>query len=330
MKRPLVSQIIEKVAKRAGVKVHLEPRFRYVGQITTPSGKKRYFRNTCFDLNPLGASEMAKDKDYANYFMRLMGYPVIPGEAFYSDEICKNTRSKRNIDAAYRYAVKIGFPVIVKPNSLSQGKGVSKVWNKKEFYRAAHFALTHDRVFLVQQVVSGHDYRIVVLDDRVISAYERLPLSVIGNGRSTILQLLQKKQREFVRTGRDTVINTEDFRIRAKLKQQKLDMDSVIPKGETIHLLDNANLSTGGDAVDVTEAIHPAFKRIAVQLTRDMNLRLCGVDLMINGLINEKPGEYWVLEINAAPGLDHYATGGRKQERVVLAMYEEVLRAMKQ
>ena len=329
MKRPLVSQIIEKVSKRAGVKVRLEPHFRYVGQITTPSGKRRYFRNTCFDLNPLGASEMAKDKDYASYFMRLMGYPVILGRAFYSDEICKNTGSKRNIDAAYRYAAKIGFPVIVKPNSLSQGRGVSKVWNKKEFCRAARAILRQDRVFLVQRVVSGHDYRIVVLDGKVISAYERFPLSVTGDGRSTILQLLRKKQKEFVKSGRDTVINMEDFRIRAKLKKQKLAMNSVSPKGETVRLLDNANLSTGGDAIDVTEIIHHGFKKVAVQLTKDMNLRLCGVDLMIEGLISQKPGKYWVLEINAAPGLDHYATAGRKQEKIVLAMYEEVLRAMK-
>ena len=329
MRRPLVSQIIESVAKRAGVTVLLEPSFRYVGQITTPSGARRYFRNTCFDLNPLGASEIAKDKDYASFFMKQMGYPVVPGKAFYSDKLCKNTGSVRNIDAAYRYARRIGFPVMVKPNSLSQGRGVRKAWTRTEFYSAARFALAHDKIFLVQRVVSGHDYRIVVLDDRIISAYERLPLSVIGNGRSTIAQLLRAKQRAFAKAGRDTTIDMEDNRFRIRIRRQHLTMDSIIPAGETVQLLDNANLSTGGDAIDVTDNIHPAFKEIAVRLTHDMNLRLCGVDLMIDGLISEPPNTYWVLEINSAPGLDHYAATGQEQKEIVLALYEEVLRAMK-
>lgn len=93
-------------------------------------------------------------------------------------------------------------------------------------------------------------------------------------------------------------------------------------------MLDNANLSTGGDSIDITKSVHPAFRKIAVQLTKDMGLRLCGVDIIVKGDIKKSPGTYWVIEINAAPGLDHYAKGGMAQEKIVEDMYLEVLKSM--
>jgi D-alanine-D-alanine ligase-like ATP-grasp enzyme len=176
--------------------------------------------------------------------------------------------------------------------------------------------------------VSGKDYRIVVLDDRIISAYERIPLSVVGDGRSSISKLLKTKQRLFVASSRDTQIHADDPRIAMKLKQQGLDFKSVLDKDKKVFLLDNANLSTGGDSVDVTDQVHPLFRHIAINLTRDMGLRLCGVDLMIEGDISVEPDKYWVLEINSAPGLDHYAKIGSAQEKIVEDLYLEVLKHM--
>jgi D-alanine-D-alanine ligase-like ATP-grasp enzyme len=168
-----------------------------------------------------------------------------------------------------------------------------------------------------------------VLDDKVISAYERIPLNVVGDGQRTIKQLLSEKQRHFVATGRDTIVRSEDDRIGRNLKRQKLNLRSVIPKAKRIFLLDNANLSTGGDAVDVTKRMHPEFRRIAVRLTADMGLRLCGVDIIVDGDIADRPKRYWVLEVNAAPGLDHYVKTGRTQENIIEAMYLKVLKAMR-
>ena len=327
-KLPFVSVLFKKLAKRAGVSVHLEPKYGYVGQIVTRSGKKRYFRTTKFDINTLGATEISADKDYASYFMRRMGYPVARGEAFFSTKWCKAISSKRNLAAAYRYAQRLGFPVIVKPNSKSQGVAVAKAHTKKEFERAFNAAAKVDTVILVQEVLTGHDYRLVVLDGAVISAYERLPLSVVGDGRSTIRTLLRAKQQQFRKQGRDTVIKADDWRIRQKLARGGYALSSVPERGVRIALLDNANLSSGGDSLDVTETIHPGFRDIAVRLTRDMGLRLCGVDLMVAGDIREGPQKYWVLEINSAPGLDHYFSKGKKQEKIVEGLYLQLLKSM--
>jgi D-alanine-D-alanine ligase-like ATP-grasp enzyme len=202
------------------------------------------------------------------------------------------------------------------------------VHTKRDFYRAMRFIFARDRIALVQVPVSGKDYRIVVLDDRVISAYQRIPLNIVGDGKSTIHQLLAKKQRQFVAAGRDTIIRAEDARILENLKWQGFTMRSVLGRAQRVYLLDNANLSTGGDAVEATAAVHPAFRDIAIHLTKDMGLRICGVDIMVEGDIAEKPSKYWILEVNAAPGLDHYVKTGRAQQKIVEDMYLEVLKAM--
>jgi len=324
----LIGKILRKIAPRIGATIILEPEWNIVGQITFKSGRRSYFRYNTVDLNPVGASDLAKDKDYSNFFMKEMGYPIIPGsKTFFTDKWAKAVGTPhRNIDAAYRYARKIGFPVVVKPNSGSQGSGVAMVHNKREFYRAAREVFKQDRILLVQRPVTGRDYRLVVLDNKIISAYERIPLNIVGDDKSTINQLLKAKQKLFIASSRDTKIKTDDARIANKLSHQELTLQSVPVKGRRVYLLDNANLSTGGDSVDVTNRVHPAFKKLAIRLTRDMGLRLCGVDLMIDGEISQKPDKFWVLEINAAPGLDHYSRIGKTQEKIVENLYLEVLR----
>jgi len=320
--------ILKKLVKKIGARVLVEPEWKIVGQIIFKNGRKRYFRYSSLDLNTLAASDVSKDKDYASFFMKKMGYPTITSKTFFSKIWGEAIGSTRDIHAAYAYALKLGFPVFVKPNSGSQGVGVAKVYNKQEFYQALRFIFLHDKVALVQSIVEGKDYRIVVLDNKIISAYQRMPLSIIGDGKSTVLQLLKRKQKDFIKSGRDTRIKFDDARIFQKLKRQGLSMQSVVRKNKQIFLLDNANLSSGGDPIDVTKQMNPKFRKLAIQLTKDMGLRLCGVDLMIDGDIKEAPKKYWILETNAAPGLDHYVKMGRSQQKIVEDMYLQILKAM--
>lgn len=326
----VLGRMLQKIVPNIGARVLIEPEWGIVGRVTFKSGRHSYFRYNTLDLNPTGSSDIAKDKDYADFFMKALGYPTVPGsKTFFSDQWAQAIGAqRRNTDAAYRYARKLGFPVIVKPNSGSRGVDVSLVYNKREFYTAMHAVFKRDQVALVQRPIRGKDYRLVVLDNKVISAYKRIPLNVVGNGRSTISQLLKEKQKLFVAASRDTQIKTDDPRLARKLRRQGLTFRSVPGKGERIYVLDNANLSAGGDAIDVTEKVHPAFRKLAVKLTRDMGLRLCGVDLMVESDISQKPNVYWILEINAAPGLDHYVKIGKEQEKIVEGLYLEVLRRL--
>jgi D-alanine-D-alanine ligase-like ATP-grasp enzyme len=328
IKNSFVSEIVCRVAPKIGAKVLMEPEYGFVGQITFKNGKRVLFRDRNFNINPLASSEIARDKGYADFFLKLYGYKTIEGQTFFSDDRNQRIKIKRSIHDGFNYAKTLGLPVILKPNNLSQGTLVTKVHNRREYYAVAKAILKRVPVMLVQKYYAGFDYRIVVLDKEVISAYQRVPLFVIGNGRSTVMNLLLQKQKYFGKTGRDTEIELDDFRITEKLKRQKLNFKSVPPRGQQIFLLDNANLSTGGDAIDVSEIIHPDFKRLAVKITKDMGLRMCGVDVITSSEISTPLKDYVIIEINSAPGLDNYASIGTKQKNRVDSLYLKVLIAL--
>jgi D-alanine-D-alanine ligase-like ATP-grasp enzyme len=330
MKPNLVAQTLKRLAPKLEAIVTLEPKWGKVGQIAFKSGRKRYFRYSTLDLNHVGASDLARDKDYSKFFMQKMGYPVIPGRVFCSKRWALKIGSAESLAAAKRFAASIRWPVVVKPNSSSQGRGVCKVHSQREFEAAFSSVSKIDQMVLVEKFVEGDDYRIVVLDDRVISAYQRIPLSLMGDGKLSIRDLLAQKQRMFRGTGRDTQIDTEDCRIVRKLARANLSLASTLEKGQKIFLLDNANLSSGGDSIDVTSRISEGFKELAVAVTKDMGLRLCGVDLITKTDISRPPVPncHWIIEINAAPGLDHYASIGAAQKKIVDDLYTAVLKAM--
>lgn len=324
----IVAPLFKKLAPRIGAQVIIEPKWGIAGQIIFKNGRKRYFRYSSLDLNTLGASEISKDKDYANFFMKKMGYPTITGDTFFSDYWCDVIGSHKNIKVAEKYAKRIGFPLIAKPNSGSQGMNVIKVNNLSELKKALNKIFIHDNIALVQKIVSGQDYRLVVLDGKIISAYERLPFSITGDGRGRVKDLINAKLNYFIKTKRPARLKLEDKRLLNNLKLQKLKLNSVLESGRKIVLLDNANLSTGGESIEVTDKIHPKFKKLAIKLTKDMGLRLCGVDLMIAGDISQDIKKYWVIEINSAPGLDHYIKMGKKQQKIVEDLYLQVLKSL--
>ena len=326
-----IANLFEKLGKEEGIEVRIEPEWRHCGEIVRKDGSISPFRGAHFDLNGMGAEQLAIDKDDTAYFLDRAGYNVIEGKSFYSPHWAQMLKSSYGIDAAYQYAKdELQFPVVLKPNSASQGRLVCVAYNKRSFMRAARKICKIDRVFLVQELIHGHDYRIVVLDDKVLSAYERLPLSIVGDGLSTVDQLLKHKQELFIARGRDTTIDTEDFRIDERLTRQGRTRLTVLSLGESLALLDNCNLSTGGDSIDVADDIHPSYQELAIGIARSRGLRYCGVDLMVQDDIrkplNAETNNYHIIELNSAPGIDHYAESGPKQAARVKEMYRAVFR----
>ncbi|MFA6353671.1 MAG: cyanophycin synthetase [Candidatus Paceibacterota bacterium] len=330
-KLPYLTKLIQKLAPKIGARVVVEPEWGIASQIIFKNGVVRSARMYSLDLNYIASSDIARDKDFAKFFMKKKGYPVAEGKTIFENNWAKIVKSKRTVFYASKYAKQLGYPVIVKPNSKSQGLGVCLAWNKKELHHALLEVFKEDKVAIVEQYLPGRDYRVVVLDGEIISAYERIPLSIVGDGTNSIFYLLKKKQILFDKQNRDTKINFNDKRIKLKLQRQKYSFRTILPKGIKIFLLDNANLSTGGDAFDVTKKIHLSFKKIATKLTKNMGLRMAGVDIMVTkGDITKdsKNCSYYIIEINAAPGLDHYVTTGQTQRKNIEAMYLKVLKAL--
>ncbi|ODH00512.1 cyanophycin synthetase [Nostoc sp. KVJ20] len=327
METPFVTSIIKKVAEKIGAVVLVDPECTFVGLITFKNGHKTFFRSSRFSINSSGSVAIAKDKGVSSFFLKKFGYKVTEGQTFFSEELCEELANTRNIDTGFYYAKELGFPVIVKPINLSKGIFVTKVHNKQEYYQVAKKILQKTSVFIVERFYSGNDYRIVVLDDEVISAYQRIPLFIMGDGQSNVLELMQQKQETFIKNGRKEIIDFEDYRIKKNLRRRKLNFNTVIPKNNIVYLLDNANLSTGGEAVDFTENIHPDFQKLAISIAKDMELRLAGVDILTSD-ITSPIVDYTIIEINGAPSLTHYASFGEVQTKRVESLYLKVLKAL--
>jgi D-alanine-D-alanine ligase-like ATP-grasp enzyme len=328
------SALIAEIAPSLGFTVNLEPIYGRIGQLIAPDGKHFYFGGTgelhAFDLNTLGATAIAKDKAHTAHFLSQLGYPVPEGRQFYPDKWSRITRSGADKNAALAYAHELGFPVIVKPNSRSLGIGVQLVDNDGDFSLAVDrvFENVRDKVVLVQRPIIGDDYRILILDKEVIAAYRRSPLSVIGDGESTIEELVIRKRERFREIGRNTRIKLGDPRIPVKLKRMDLGLSSVLDSGQKVSLLDNANLSSGGEAEDITEALSESHKEMAIRLTADMGLRLCGLDIITPEPIDQPLGNYTVIEINAYPGMDYYTQAGLEQQPAIRGLYKKLLAAL--
>ncbi|MEH1792061.1 cyanophycin synthetase [Nostoc sp.] len=327
MEIPFVTSIIQKVAKEIGAVVLVDPECTFMGLITFKNGNKTFFRTTRFSINSSGSVAIAKDKSVSSFFLNSFGYKVTEGKTFFSEELCEEIANIRNIDAGFYYAKELGFPVIVKPINLSQGLFVTKVHNKQEYYQVAKKILQQVSGFIVERFYSGNDYRIVVLDDEVVSAYQRIPLFITGDGQSNVLELMQQKQESFIKNGRKEIIDFEDYRIKKNLRRRKLNFSSAIPKNNIVYLLDNANLSTGGEAIDFTETVHPDFKKLAVSITKDMELRLAGVDILTSD-ITSPIVNYTIIEVNGAPSLTHYASFGEVQTQRVENLYLRILKIL--
>ncbi len=321
-KTPFAARLIAEAAPDLGATVWLEPEYGFVWEITFANGQRHFFRNTNFNVNPLWSVEIVRDKGYASLFLRRYGYRVAEGKTFFSEKLNSNISIKRDIDDGWDYAEWLGLPVIVKPNNLSQWVWVQKVDTKEEYYDAATSILEKSSVMVIERYHIGQDYRVVVFDNEIISAYTRIPLSVTGDGVSSIEQLLYIKQQQFVESGRDTIIDLADSRIHLKLSKQWMNYASIPDSGNQIFLLDNANLSTGWESIDVTHSIHPDFADLAIRSTRDMWLRLCGVDFMTRDiqLPLAENTDYIIIELNGAPGLDNYMSSGDEQLNNVKSM----------
>jgi D-alanine-D-alanine ligase-like ATP-grasp enzyme len=332
MRYPFASLLIAEIAPQLGIAVELEPEFQFAGELVFPNGRRRIFRNTNFNINPAGSAEIAKDKGYTKFFLRKAGINVPQGRAFFSDGLNANLSagSRRGIAEAAAYARELGYPLYVKPNNLSQGLLVAKVYDEPRLVEMAQAITVKTPVFLLEEPCAGRDYRVVVLGGKVISAYERVPLAVTGDGVSTVDGLLEQAKSALAGAGRpNSEIDLTDVRIDIKLESEGLARDSVVPAGVSVRLLDNANLSTGGQSVDVTEGIHPAFAGLAAQACQALGLRFAGIDIICEDLCADPARQSWaVIEVNAAPGLDNYAALGEEQAGRVRALYQAILEFM--
>ncbi|MCK1699916.1 ATP-grasp domain-containing protein [Bradyrhizobium sp. 146] len=328
MRIPFVPRLLARIADQAGVRVELEPEFEFAGRMIFPNGNFHLFRAGNLNINRAGSVAIAEDKNYTSYFLHQSGLKVPRELTFFSDYLSQNLapERRRSIKHACEFAAAIGYPVVVKPNDGSLGAFVVKAHGPEDIASAAERIFTKHHVAIVQEFCTGNDYRVVVLGDQIISAYQRIPLHVVGDGRSTIDELIVRKKDGLAALGRpNTEIDPSDVRVDAVLARHGLSRVTILPDGKIQRLLDNANLSAGGDAVDITSRLDASFADIAVNATRALGLSLCGVDIVCEDA-TRPADDYTILELNAAPGLDNYASVGEEQSRRVDEMFLKIMK----
>jgi cyanophycin synthetase len=239
---------------------------------------------------------IAQDKDLTKSLLSAIGVPVPEGQ------VC------RTKEEAWAAAQAIGLPVAVKPRKGNQGKGVSTSLTTEEaVITAFEIAVTHDGETIVERHLHGADHRLLVVGDRLVAAARREPPSVVGDGTSTIAELVMKENLNPLR-GDDHSTSLSKLRLDAigveHLAEQQLTPQTVLKAGQKISLRRNANLSTGGTATDVTDTVHPEVAARAVEAARMVGLDVAGIDIVATRI--DQPLEVTrgaIVEVNAAPGL---------------------------
>ena len=239
--------------------------------------------------------EMAGDKALTKAVLDGNGVPVPKGALVRSVEGLKDAVEE------------LGYPLVLKPLDGNHGKGASigiKTW--KEALAGLKAAQVYSEKVIVEQFIEGFDYRMLVIDGKLIAAAKRTPAAVTGDGRRTIKQLIEevnKDPRRGVGHAKELTRITVDRHTRRILQSKNLTVDSVLPDGETFYLKSTANISTGGTATDVTDIVHPYNQLLAERVAGIVGLDVCGIDVMTTDIAIPLPETRGaVLEVNAAPG----------------------------
>lgn len=240
--------------------------------------------------------ELASDKEGTKQMLRSAGVPVPRGTVVnYLDEL---------EDAISDVG---GFPIVIKPLNGNHGRGITiNITNWEQAEAAYDAAKEVSRSVIVERFYQGRDHRVLVVNGKVVAVAERVPAHVVGNGRSTIQELIDETNRDPRRgTGHDNVLTKiEVDRTSWELLEQKgYNLETVLPEGEICYLRATANLSTGGVAIDRTDDIHPENLWLAQRVVKIIGLDIAGIDVVTEDIskpLREVDGV--VVEVNAAPG----------------------------
>jgi cyanophycin synthetase len=253
------------------------------------------FQATMTDKTSNIAVDIACNKEETKRMLYDAAIPVAKGDICLDEEDLART-----ID-------RIGFPIVLKPLDGNHGKGASiNVNTMEEALEGLAHAKKYSRKVIVERFIKGFDFRVLVIDNRVVAAAQRVPAHVKGDGTHSIQQLIDQENQDPRRGyGHENVLTeiTIDRDTTDLLEKKGYTLDTVPEKEEIVYLKSTANLSTGGTSIDVTDMMHPENIFLAERISRVIGLDVCGIDIMAPNLtqpLKESGGV--ILEVNAAPG----------------------------
>ncbi|MEY8849774.1 cyanophycin synthetase [Psychroserpens sp. XS_ASV72] len=265
-------------------------------QLGYGANQKRIQATVTSETSSIGV-ELACDKEDTKYLLEQAEVEVPRGDII---------RRERSLEDACDY---VGFPLVIKPIDGNHGRGITvDIQNYDEALTAFRHAKESSRsgAIIVEKFITGQDYRLLVINNKLVAAALRSPAHVIGDGKSTVQELIDEvntdPRRGYGHENVLTQISVNEL-TQTIIKDAGYTLESVIPEGERLILKDTANLSTGGTAEDVTDIVHPANVSMAERISKIIDLDICGIDVMTTDIskpLSETGGA--VLEVNAGPG----------------------------
>lgn len=279
---------------------------------------RRFSATIGHNTNGIGI-DVSCDKLLTKELLSSQCLPVAVGEKIYN--------TIQLLEAADR----IGYPVVLKPQFGNHGRCVSiNIGTEKALLKAYKEVSKECKDIIIEKYVVGKDYRVCVINYKVIAVSLRIPPYIIGDGSSTIKELVDEVNKDPQRGENHERPLTKikfDSRLIECLKKQKLNETSVIPKNQKVYLRENANLSTGGLAEDCTDIMCKENIEICERTAKLIGLDICGIDICsedISKPLKETGGV--IFEVNAAPGIrmHHYPSKGKSRnvaDKILDTMY---------
>ena len=253
------------------------------------------FRATMTDKTSSIAVDIAGNKDETKRILQEQAIPVAKGSTI---------SYLTDLDEALN---KIGFPLVFKPLNGNHGKGATiNVKTREEAVEAFAYAQKYSQRVIVERFITGHDFRVLVIDNKMVAAAQRVPANIVGDGKNTIQGLIDIENSDPRRGyGHENVLTeiTVDRDTLDLLEKKGYTLETIPLVKEIVYLKSTANLSTGGTSIDVTDLVHPQNVFMCERIARVIGLDICGIDIMaknLTQLLTENGGV--VLEVNAAPG----------------------------
>jgi cyanophycin synthetase len=282
---------------------------------------RRFIQAATTDLTSSVAVETSCDKDLTKLLLEQSSVPVPAGCIV------------RTEDEAVAALESMGAPVVVKPLDGRQGHGVSlNLSTEEEVREAFRIAAGFSHEILVEELIRGRNYRVLVVGGEMVAASERLPCHVRGDGSHSVAELVELANQDPLRgDGHEkplTKIVVDEIAL-AHLRKRGLTLAHVPARGEVVTLRESINLSTGGVARDVTDEVHADVKLLCERAARAVGLDICGVDLVLEDIARPfSKGRGAVIELNASPGLrmHHFPSEGEARDvgsKIVSMLFPE-------
>lgn len=276
------------------------------------------------DLVGVVGHTICENKSLTKNILEESGMPVARGRSF----------EPSDYDAAREYVLGAGFPVVLKPEAGVKGGGVvTNIRNEAELKRAYEAFLASKygvERFIVERHLVGLDYRIMVLNGKVVACLLRMPAQVIGDGVQSIAELIAEKNSVRRRNAYlKSVLIKYAADTRIVLERQGLSLASVLEKGKRALLATAANLSLGGDSIDVTDELHPSIASMAARACRAVGIEYCGVDVLMEDHTQARDKQsVGICELNSRASVAFaeypvYGLSQRVSEKLVIAMAEK-------